>query len=467
MKLPTLQTIKKAPLRWHWLAYGCIGILAVFLFVHPDIVETANHSYVLLESIFSGRFMHFYGDVIARGSGLYYINNAHYNIVIYLLFAIAELPVFIVCKLFSVTVSEALLYFIGKLVSAGFFVGCLVVIRRVAKELGLSESDSRISSLFMALWPPAFMSVLIMGQYDSLCLFFTLLGFLLWLRGNHTRSALWFGLGAACKFFPLLLFIPLLLLTEKRILHILKYGVLSLWLVLPTTLLFWGRTGDMGAFNGAMVGRLFSAKLPAALDMPLFPVLFLLLCFVAYLWCPQKEEYKRIGLWLCLAVFGVFFLLVSWHPQWVILLAPFVILTTLLEKQRTPWFWLDMALGGGFLLYCFVLYPRQLEANLLDFGLIGVISGKVTTQVPEALSVLHIIERLPVVGALPMVLFGGALLAQIILKTPGKQGTPATLLAKSTSGPAAKWLPLWAWAIWGVCFAVWLAPTLLTWVLHF
>ena len=36
-----------------------------FLFSHPDLWETANHGYVFLESLFSGKVLHFY-EICAR-----------------------------------------------------------------------------------------------------------------------------------------------------------------------------------------------------------------------------------------------------------------------------------------------------------------------------------------------------------------------------------------------------------------
>src|SRR5699024_11596696 len=36
-------------------------------------------------------------------------------------------------------------------------------------------------------------------------------------------------------------------------------------------------------------------------------------------------------------VFSLLFLLVQWHPQWLILLTPFLILSTWQAQNRTPW----------------------------------------------------------------------------------------------------------------------------------
>lgn len=467
MKISLVQKIKKHPLWVHWLIFGVVCLVFYLLFVHPDVIETANHSYLLLDSLFKGRFLDFYNYVMEHpfGKNLYYINNAHYNIVIYIIFAVAELPVFLFNSIFGTAVNEPLLYYIGKLVSTGFFFACLPVIKRIALQLGFSEQDSNWAPLFFAAMPPAFFSAIVMGQYDSLCLFFLLMGFLNWLRGKPLAFTLWFGVGAACKFFPLLLFVPLLLLIEKRPLHIIKYGLLSLWLVAPTTLLFLGRTGDMGTFNNLMMERLFAVKMPAAANVAVFPLLFLLLCFACYLWAPKPQALARTGLWACLAAFGILFLFVSWHPQWLILITPFLIFSAFAEKNRTPWFWLNLAFSVGFFLFCALGYPHQLEANLFDFGLPGIITGMQTTSIAAGYNSISFYYNslLAVINILPMALVGGGLIAYTLFTFPGKNGTPANRLSGDAQTLAPAHLGRFLWGGFGAGIAVWLLPTLFTW----
>ncbi|MDL2325172.1 hypothetical protein LJC61_08540 [Ruminococcaceae bacterium OttesenSCG-928-A16] len=460
------KKFKSNPLRWHWVVFGAVCLLAYLFFVHPDVIETSNHSYLLLDSIFKGRFLDFYNYVMEHPfqKNLYYINNAHYNIVIYAIFAIAELPVFIFNAIFGTAINEPLLYYIGKLVSLGFFVTCIPLVRRIASQLGFSNTDSHWASFFFATFPPAFFSAVVMGQYDTLCLFFLLLGFSHWLKGNYWAFTLWFGVGAACKFFPLLVFIPLLLLVEKRPLHLLKYGAASLWLVAPTTLLYMGRTGDMSLFNDLMISRLFAAKIPAAVNISIFPLLLFVLFIACYLYTPAKQLLAKTGLWACLASFGLLFMFVNWHPQWFILIAPFLVLTTFAEKERVPWFWLNIALSAGFFILCATAYAYQLEANLLDFGLVGIITNLLTSSSPGYNSISFYYNLLPVILALPMVLVGGVLTANVLLKAPGKNGTLASRLA---AGNAALTTSKYGWFAWGVFAggtAIWLLPTLFTWL---
>ena len=463
--------IKNKTIKRHAIFAACLFVVAWFLFAHPDILETANHSYLFLENLFGGNILHFYENVMAHENTLYYINNAHYNIVVYAIFGVFLLPVFIVNKLFLLPVQEVLIYFIAKLVAIGFFLGCIYLTYRIAKILLEKEEESLWAGLNTALWPPAFFAACVMGQYDSICLFFTLLGILCWLEGNLQKAAIWFGVGAACKFFPLMLFAPLILLKEKRPLQILKYGILSLWLTFPAALLFRGRTGDMSVFNGLMIDRVFAARFGGGVEFALFPVAVLFICIVAYLWRPRREEdTHKAGIWLGVIIFGLLFLLVDWHPQWFLLLAPFLAITTALEEDRLLWGVLDVVLSVGFFLRCAIYYPGMLEANLLDFGLIGIFTNYNTLTMAGTYNTtsFYIVQLAPILLNLAPVLFCTPLLAHIVLKAPYKSKTIAAAL-EGGKETAKQPLPeyIYVWGIFFAGFGCWLLPVAFTWLKKF
>ncbi len=447
------------PLKKHYILLAAVAAAAFFLFVHVDVVETANHSWQLLKSTFNGRFFEFYNDVVARGTDLYYINYAHYNIAFYLIFALAELPVFIVCSIFGLAPPATLLYFVGKLVATAFFAGCLPLVARIARLLGASALDAEYAALFTALWPPAFFSVLVMGQYDSICLFFTLLGLYFWLQKKYWVSALWFGAGAACKFFPLMIFIALVLLSHKRVFDILKYLLISLWLLAPTTLLFLGNNGDMHDFNAIMMDRLFAAQMPGSGGIALFAVVLFAIYAFAYLYHPKEADVPKTAVWLCLAVYAALFTLVFWHPQWLLLLAPFIALTMIQEKNRVPWFWFAVLFSLGFFIACGTRFPGQLEANMLSYGVLGGLIDVSATPQGNYQWLIHYYDIVPVLAQVPAILCPGVLACEALFKFPSQKGTPAARLANGASSPPAAQMAMWLWLVFGLGMAAWALPT--------
>ncbi|MDL2218928.1 glycosyltransferase 87 family protein [Ruminococcaceae bacterium OttesenSCG-928-O06] len=445
------------------LLFWVVAMAAALFFVHPDAAETASHAWLFLESVFSGQPRSFYGVVAAHQNAFAYLNNAHYNIIVYMVYAVPLLPVYLVCAFLGAAPPQLLLTFVGKGLCVAFLAACLPVLRRIAALLGLGEESAAAAPVVFAALLPVGFSAVVMGQYDVMAVFAMLVGWWCWLRGRMWPFVLWFGAAIALKSLPLLLFVPLLLLREKRIGHLALYGVCSLWLVVPTALLYRGVTFSKTVFDAAMMDRLFATRLMGGREVPLFAAAMVVLCVVAWFWRPGEKSLggtsALVGLW----VFGLAMILVEWHPQWVILLAPFLQLTTLAQPagQRRGWLLVDVLLCMGFALVCWAAFPGQLEANLLGAGLLGMLGapGGGAGQLLGWLAALSPLEKMP------MALFCGAVAAHLLLKLPTKEGTLATRLFGQGAATALP-MPLktYTWWLFLLGWGVWLVPVLAHWL---
>ena len=451
-----------------WIIAGVIGVLALVCFQHPDIWETSNHSWILLESIFSGRFLDFYQVVEAREFPLYYINGANYSIALYLLFALWQLPVWVICKLGGLAINEYFLLFYSKVLPAAAFGLCALLMVRLARGAGLSEGDSRWCGLGLLLCPPAVFGCLVMGQYDSLCLALTLWGLLFYQKGELRRFVLVFGAAAAFKFFPLLLLVPLLLLAEKRPSRVIGLGALSLWLVALCTLLFLGRTGSANNFTLQMFGRLLKAGLPGGMGTVSFFVLgYALLAVACWLYRPEAGQLSgTLPLYLCMAVYGLLLVCIKWHPQWEILVCPFLILCAFLQKDRLPWLALLAVFSAGFFLLVFFEFPYQMDANLFDYGMVTVLTGRVATRMPDRTTASQLLEKIPFLVQLAPALFTVPVLTGMAFQLPLGRGSLGDRLMNGQA-PAAHpaWVRVLVWGgfLFGL-FVCWFAPALWAWV---
>lgn len=436
------MTLSIAPLRTHRGRDILLAVLlcAAFYFVtaHDDLLETSNHAWLLLDCIKNGRLRDYYNVVMAHENSLYYLNNAHYNILCYALYALWQLPIYLICQAGRFAVSETFLMFWSKAVGTAAFGGCAVLLGRIAQALGYHGGDTHFIPLFFVLDPIAFFAALIMGQYDTLCLVFMLAAILAWLEGRMLRFSLLTGAAMIFKFFPLLLFLPLLVLAEKRPAHCVGYGLASLWLYLPTALFFRGRTGDMGVFNEEVIRRIFAARLPGGLDdLPIYLTLYACLLLGCYLYRPQDRRAMAAAMpWLGLAVYGLLFVFVGWHPQWLVLVVPFLILTTFAQTQRAPWLYLNTVLFAGFWACMNFHYPGQLEANLFHWGALGGVVG----QYAGARNHLNFyLALIPYLQELSPVIFAAPLLASVLFKFPYRGiSLGDRLAAAGKSGPLAK-----------------------------
>lgn len=430
---------------------------------HDDLLETSNHAWLLLECIHGGQFSEFYNVVMSHQNTLYYLNNAHYNIMCYLLYALWQLPLYLVCCLTNCTINEYLLLLWSKAVGVIAYLGCGILTQKIA---GAIESESPCETVALAFWlnPIAFFSSMIMAQYDSLCLLPLLLSILFWSKGRLKLFSITMGVAMVFKFFPLLLFLPLLVLVEKRPLHILLHGAMSLWLYIPTALLFRGRTGDMGVFTNMMIDEVFSAQLPGGIaPIPVFLTIYAVFLVGCYLKSSSINDAIKLMPWFGLFVYGSLFLFTRWHPQWLLLIVPFWILSTLQQKNQIPWYYVTILLFAGYWLCSAINYPKHFETGLLNNGAFR----KLITLLPvQRNPVSFYFELIPHMNQLIPVLFYAPLLAAILFQFPVGNTSLGDKLSNNWSQQElnhSQGKSYLIWGCWATCIIlIWLGSLILT-----
>lgn len=437
---------------------------AFFLWNHPDIQETARHTHILLDDVFSGRFFEFYQDTM-DGRAIYgYTNAAHYHIVFYLLCAVWDLPLYLLSQF--VAVSDFVFVLWTKLVGVGAWVACGFLLRGIARKLDIGERWTPWMPYCFWLCPISFFTVLAMGQYDSVCLAFLLWALALYLDDKMPAFALVMGAAVVFKMFAVFLAIPLLLLREKRLVRLAGYGVLCLWLYVPGALLFAGRNGDAGFFNSLIADRLFAAQLPFFGSPSLFLTLLALVYALCWAWRPSDaKRVNEVMPYLCLAVLTLLFLCVEWHPQWLILLTPFALLTTAKSPHPMWWCVLQAVFAASFFILIAYHFPGQIEANLFDAGVLGEWAGLLLSAQETVRTNDIYFSLIPYAYRLAGVGFSAVPLAALVGKLPLRGGT----LEKKLDSRAAPCPPaLYAWGVFVIGFGCfWLAPTVYGWLRSF
>ncbi len=398
-------------------------VFFIFLFFsssHPDILETSNHSYLFLESIFTGNVFDFYNFVESRPLDLYYINYANYNILTYIIFGVWQLPVYIFAKIFSISINGAILVYYTKIISVAFYLGCGYMIMKISQKLNLSKNLSYISALFFLFNPIALFSPFVMGQYDTFCLFFLLFSIYYYLEDNIKMFTILIGVSAVFKFFSFLAFIPLLLLKEKKLVSLIKYSILSFWLYIPTTLLYLGKTGNAQTFTKLMFDRILTPSFETTFEpVSIFLFLYALICVFAYFYT-KKESLSYISIYIVMAVYILLFYGIYWHPQWVILVIPFIVLTTFMQKNKLVYLYIDIILCFGFFMTCFREFPNQIGYGILSNGIFAVNFSPATDF--KSLSELFL-SRIPYFNDIIPLMLTSGLFANLIFKFPVKNSS--------------------------------------------
>lgn len=194
--------------------------------------------------------------------------------------------------------------------------------------------DPKKAFLAFSLWmfnPVNLYASYMMGQFDIIPTFFTVLSFYFIVKKKLDWAALALGGGIAFKIYPIFLIIPLIILgksfwTKARlaILAFLPYFIS----ILPYL--------SSGSFrSNALFANQSSKSLYAVLPVSggesiiLFPVL--LIFFYLLIWQKKGET----SLWkIYLIPLLLFFIFTHYHPQWLIWIIPFLILDLIFERFK-------------------------------------------------------------------------------------------------------------------------------------
>lgn len=445
---------KERPRLPDFLFLGIISLCIFLLFAHPDIAETAQHTRIFLDDLFGGRFLSFYEDTLTAKAVLGYSNAAHYHIVFYFIEGLWLLPVYLLNLVIPLSAFAFMLW--AKAAGVLVCVGCAYLFQKLALKLLGDSRAARWSGLLFLVHPAVIFSTLIMGQYDSFCLFFILLALCYFANGRLLAFSLTLGVGIVFKMFALFLLVPLLLLRTKKLLRIAGYCIASFWLYAPFTLLFLHRDGDMNFFNSLITQRLFEAKLP----IPASPSVFLIGLAIIYAACwfckPQgRTACLRLAIYVCLSIFTLLFLCVAWHPQWLILLAPFTLLSALTSPAPREWLCLEGITYACFLILMVAFFPGQLDAVLLDFGIVGHFGGFIFGLAENPRTSIFYFDMIPYFFSFAAVGSTAPLLFGLYGKRPSLPKAPAEEIIVSYRVVALCSL--------GILFIFWLLPTLFAW----
>ncbi|MDR0221279.1 MAG: hypothetical protein LBI54_07750 [Lachnospiraceae bacterium] len=372
--------------RPHYIDCLFFGILFLFLYIsfnHSDIMVTAYHGHILL-------------DMVCRGENIlafYEVNNstAWYLLPPYILFALWSIPVKAINALigaapfpvagFGEVVGLSLWWY--KLLPTLFYFASAYVVYLICLYLGMAKQKARWAGFMFLVCPLASFSQFVFGQYDSIGVFFELLMVYCFLQKKLLKASLLCMVAITFKVFPLFVFVPLLLLLEKRLLRIIGYGAVSVSLYLLLFLLFRRSPAfaAVQAFSGTMLERLLMVGINTAYGTVSF---FALALLTVSLWAYFTEiegkadfSCQKHMLFIPLFVYSAFFATVFYHPQWMLVLAPYLVLNIFVNGENKRFMYLAIAVNVAFFLnnMRFDGWYGNVDANLINNGIFPRIFG--------------------------------------------------------------------------------------------
>lgn len=162
-----------------------------------------------------------------------------------------------------------------------FYFASAYIMYKICRYITNDEDNSKIISIIFITSPIAIFAVFIFGQYDIISVFFTMLGYYYYVKNDYLKFSIFFSLAISIKFFPLLIFVPLLLLVEKRLLQILKYGIISVSATILQILMYLHNTAFRERIFSLASGKISSSAvyyLTSINNAPILTTVFIVLC---------------------------------------------------------------------------------------------------------------------------------------------------------------------------------------------
>lgn len=347
---------------WLWGGMAVVAIVFYSIYCYSDVIWTTRNGltlwYMIFERIPIGRF---YVTPYPLADGDW---HAYYDFFIYIIFAIWDFPLFIYEKLAETSFADnyiALWY--AKSISLFFtFLSAYQVYKMTLKISGDREKAgwSVFSYIFSTLLMP---TIVIMGGYDVISLFFTLCGINAYLEKKDKKFVVYFACAIACKMFALLVFVLLILLRWKKLweLMLLCLGGISFILIPKMYFILYQKICGVDTLMKGVDDTvssvmyideyLWSGEAPLALAaIPLFFFFTFILGVMCY-FCKKQLDNQMI-VYILLLGMSVFILTSETHPYWIVLVAPYIaVLECLTWKNLSKKAFLEVCSGIGYILW--------------------------------------------------------------------------------------------------------------------
>ena len=301
-----------------WIVTIFSILFIMSLYMYNDILVTGWHGKELIDITLRGRFFNFYFDAVFRDG-----QTAIYPMPFYIIFAIWELPIWILEKITKADIYFSLpgmLYTKGILVLALYL--CTTKIYEFFLLINYSEEKANNLSLIFLSSLTVFTSTCIANQYDIITVFVIICGLHAWAKNDMKKFMIIFALGITLKYFAFLYFIPLLLTLEKNPFKVAGNAILG---VVPAGLLLLIPKPEANSDLVLSFFRYFFeiTKTIFGITIPLFPTMAVLSCVVAYfIKYKNDEEKNKITALSLFMILGAFMVLTTGHPFWCIITIP-------------------------------------------------------------------------------------------------------------------------------------------------
>jgi hypothetical protein len=350
--------------KYEFFLYILMFAFLFFSFQHGDLWHTVVSSFAYL----NGHILDFYD----YNATVPLIGGSEYMPSTFIAFAIWLIP----ARIFGITNDPSprfsFIFMYAKLLPVILYCVTSMLVYKISIILGMSKEKSKLCAFSFFLMPIAVYSQFIFGQYDIFTTFLMIAGLYYYLQ-NKSKWIWCFAFALTFKYLALLIFLVLLLLKEKRILHVIKNliiltipALIEIIIYLPSPTFRKFVTGNT-AFPFAM--RLqFTIQNGFAIMAPVF-----LLCITlgwAYFTDPADDhEFRGYIFFFVNLILFTMFGLSFFHPQWLLMGAPFWTISTFFKRKTETFLLLNIVMFGCLIVILSLTWQGNCDIRLLILGI--------------------------------------------------------------------------------------------------
>lgn len=290
---------KDVPLKIEWIIAILIAILMLLMFSYIDFKSLTIWSTNILDCIAEGDISQYYSYTSLNQHNLShkYVSGTLYSLIIW---AIWNIPIWIIQYLAGIEIiNNAFLLIWSKMFLVVSLCVTLFLTYKICYILFKEKKISKWITFLSATFVYTYIGVLYAGQNDILICMFATLGLYFLIKEKNIWFYIFSALAISVKYFYLIPYIPLILLTEKKIWKIIVKIGIGISPIIIFRLLFGNfpmyAESEAANYSENILKGFLNSGLKVANEVMLsfFILAFIIICFIAYITEPKSKEIKN------------------------------------------------------------------------------------------------------------------------------------------------------------------------------
>lgn len=343
-------SLQKRTKLFEWCLLFLLFLISFLVFFYTDYSDTLDNSVMLVKAIWHGQFENYY-EYAARNAHPATVYSANYNVFLYGIFALWNFPVILLHRLNGLNYMDSVWALLWcKLLIVLALIFTTVLLRKLVQLCSSDPQNQHMASLLFLGCACTWIPTMVAGQYDILSLLAILLGLYFYIQKNDLWFYVFFAIAFPLKTFAIFVYIPLILLREKRIwgiiLKLFPLFSISLAVSLPFRGNSWYELCIQTQSRDALNLLLDASVTIGGMQFNIFAAAYITLCVFCYISDWSEETNSYLPIWCSFAALASILLFTNFRSYWIILIIPFAVLTVFFHSKLTRTNMLLLSIGG-------------------------------------------------------------------------------------------------------------------------